>query len=54
MQCQSFKRQEQVRAFILDLWHNLDSRVPISVYHEWIERLEHVIVMNGLLSSISD
>jgi hypothetical protein len=32
--------------FLLDLLHNLDPSTLISLWHDWIERLEQVIVMN--------
>jgi hypothetical protein len=46
MRSQKFYHSHHVRALILDLWYNLDPSTLIPVYHKWIERLEHVIVMN--------
>jgi hypothetical protein len=47
MKSHKFHDPGYVRAFTLDLRHNLDAKTLISVYHEWIEGLEQVIAMNG-------
>jgi hypothetical protein len=47
MRNHKFHGLDHVRTFMLDLWQNLDTNMLISVYHEWIERLEYVIAMNG-------
>jgi histone-lysine N-methyltransferase SETMAR len=47
MRGHSFTGPDQVRKFLLDLWQNLDKNTIISVYNQWIERLQQVIGMNG-------
>jgi histone-lysine N-methyltransferase SETMAR len=47
MRGHKFQGAEEVKIFLLDLWQNLDENTIISVYHEWIERLQQVIHTNG-------
>jgi hypothetical protein len=47
MQGKQFQGPDEVRIFLSDLWRDLDQNTLISVYHEWIARLEQVILMNG-------
>jgi histone-lysine N-methyltransferase SETMAR len=47
MQGHTFHGIHHMRAYKLDLLHNVDPSTLISVYHEGIERLEHAMVMNG-------
>jgi hypothetical protein len=46
MHGQNVRGQDNARACSLDLWHNLDPSMLVSVYHDWVERLEHAIAMN--------
>jgi hypothetical protein len=47
MSGQQFHSADDPRAFLLNLWRNLDPSTLISVYHEWITRFEQVVAMNG-------
>ena len=47
MRGRRFHGPDDVRKFLSDLWQNLDSSTLISVYNQWIKRLEQVIAMNG-------
>jgi hypothetical protein len=42
-----FQGADEVRSFLLNLWENLDQNSMISVYREWIEKLQQVIRTNG-------
>jgi histone-lysine N-methyltransferase SETMAR len=42
-----FQSPDDVRAFFVDLWSNLDQSTCISVCEGWIARLEEVIATNG-------
>jgi histone-lysine N-methyltransferase SETMAR len=53
IQGQRFLSPDHVRAFLLDLWQNVDPSTLISVYHDWIEGLEHAAAMNGEYESKS-
>jgi histone-lysine N-methyltransferase SETMAR len=47
MRGQRFQASDDVRTFLSDLSRYLGSDTFISVYHEWIARLEQVIAMGG-------
>jgi hypothetical protein len=47
LQGKQFQGPDEVRIFLSDLWRDLEQNTLISVYHEWIARLEQVILMNG-------
>jgi hypothetical protein len=47
MKGHQFQSADDVRAFLVDLWSNLDQSTLISVYEGWIARLEEVIATSG-------
>jgi hypothetical protein len=47
MKGQQFQGPEDIRTFLVDLWRGLDPGTLISVYEQWIARLEQMIAMNG-------
>jgi hypothetical protein len=46
MKGHQFRSADHVRAFLVDLWSNLDQSTLISVYEGWMARLEEVIATN--------
>jgi hypothetical protein len=47
MKGHQFQSADHGRAFLVNLWSNLDQSTLISVYEGWIARLEQVIATNG-------
>jgi hypothetical protein len=47
MRGHEFHGADEVRSFRLNSWGNLDQNSIISVYREWIERLQQAIRTNG-------
>jgi hypothetical protein len=47
MKGRQFQSADDLRAFLVDLWSNLDQSTLISVYEGRIARLKEVITTNG-------
>jgi hypothetical protein len=46
MRGNEFHGADEVRSFRFNLWENLDQNSILSVYREWIERLQQTIRPN--------
>jgi hypothetical protein len=47
MKGQAFSSREAVQTFLLEMWARIDSAQFISIFNEWMKRLESVVESGG-------